>query len=110
MALVPPWPETYGVREILADLKTRNEEKLRRLGLYVNFEDYLAAFWERHPEWKGTMVGNRAEPPKEARFTPLAGPQKAGTQPWKAQERLDWAERASGAEAEMENDAQEPIE
>lgn len=37
-------------------------------------------------------------------------PVKPGSKPWDPRERLDWAEKASGAGNEDYGDAQEPIE
>ena len=52
---------------------------------------------ERHPEWfSGQQAVSGGPPLKERNLPPLPGPQKAGTQPWKGQERLDWAEKAAG--------------
>jgi hypothetical protein len=51
------------MKEMLSDFKAKNDKAFKDRFGYVNFPDFLAAFYQRHPEWlKGGKGATESKP------------------------------------------------
>jgi hypothetical protein len=80
--------------ELLAEYKARNEERLKNDRAFKSWDVFMAEFRERHPELQSEakLQVNGLSVRQDVVKTPVSKPFVAQM----AQERLDWAQRASG--------------